>query len=62
MTQDKVSGWHFPVFGGLGSTLCGIKFAPENITVQKSKLTCDKCKQLVETVEGHPYAPKRKKL
>jgi hypothetical protein len=53
--------WHWPVFGGLGDTLCGIERAYQNITVQKSKLTCDKCKELVKTVEGDPYAPKRSK-
>ena len=58
--NENIVGWHWPVFGGLGATLCGIEFAPENITTQKSKLTCDKCIELVKTVENDPYAPRRK--
>ena len=59
--KESVVGWHWPVFGGLGATLCGIEFAPENITTSNRKLTCAKCKELVKTVEGDPYAPKRSK-
>ena len=42
--EQVVEGWHSPVIGGLGATLCGLLFAPENITTQKSKLTCEACK------------------
>ena len=58
---EKIEGWHWPVFGGLGDTLCGLKFAPENITTSKRKLTCAKCKELLNEVKGDPYAPKQTK-
>lgn len=41
---EEVEGWHWPVFGGLGDTLCGIKRAYYNITTSKKKLTCKACK------------------